>query len=118
MKKVVVSCFVLGLVIFSCDVPGKIELVNKTSEEAYYNVYSSGKSDTLNIKVVNKTILLYGFGHRWTKSTVYEYLNNVKKIEIISKSDSLVLEDKDKMMKFFLEKRKGLFNKRIKIVIK
>lgn len=107
------------LIINSCDIPGLLQVSNHTNNNIIFWVhYNNNEPKRLNISVEEETkYLIFGFGQFWTDDRIEEYVQQVSKIEIISKSDTLVLEDKIKLFQFLKKRRKGVFKSRIKIKV-
>lgn len=121
MKNKVIIIILVSLV--ACDIPGRIEIVNTSTKNAVYryiSVNKDGKSDSTNIYIsgLSGTAILFGFDHNWSDSKINEYLLPVKKIELITQSDTIVFTKKEEMFIFFKEHRKGFLKKTIKIKFK
>jgi hypothetical protein len=125
-ERVLISKVAAILLLFSaCDIPGKIELVNKSTTTAYYRVYSendSGKLDTSSIEISgiegnNQVSILFGFGHRWTDESINAYVSPIEKIELISQTDTIILNSNTELFSYFRNKRRGVFKRKIKITL-
>ena len=123
-KVFVALCLFSTLLLLSgCDIPGHIELVNKTESKVvyrYYQVLDNSQIDTVNIELLsvsgqNKAEIIFSFGQQWSDKRIKEYLDSVISIELISAMDTTILNDKEKMFYFFKERRKGLFRQTIRI---
>jgi len=60
----------------------------------------------------------FGFGQFWADYRITECVRGISKIEIITVSDTLILEDKTEMFNYFKKRRRGIFKRMIKIEIK
>ncbi|MCG8578295.1 MAG: hypothetical protein MI866_00160 [Bacteroidales bacterium] len=113
------------LLLNSCDIAGRLDIVNRTGETAYYCYYTQdnqGAKDTVLIEISggkgdNIETILMGFGHTWSKAQIKEYTNRIEKIEMVTGKDTTLLTDKSEMFDFFLAHRKGPFHKTVKIVL-
>jgi len=122
MKKKLTAIAFCFFVLTSCDIPGKIIIVNTTSKEATYRCLFSEKDSVIELKIKpdknhNKSGIFFGFGHRWTNNTIRQYVSTINKIEIFSSQDTLVFTDKEKIYNFFKTRRKGLFKDKIEVII-
>lgn len=107
----------------SCDVPGRLEIVNRTDQTAYYNylmVNDSGVVDTFNIEVqgMDEAGILYGFGWQWSDERIRDYSERIEKIELLSVNDTTVIESQAALEEFFTDNREGLFKKNVRVVFK
>lgn len=122
MKSFFVICLLL-VSFTSCDVPGRLEIVNRTDQTVYYNylmVNDSGVVDTFNIEVkgMGKAGILYGFGWQWNDEQIKDYSERIEKIELLSVNDTIVMNSQSTLEEFFIDNRKGLLKKNVRIVFK
>ncbi len=120
-----VLLLLIGIIIglSSCDVPGRLDIVNKTDRTATYSYYltnEAGVVDTFHIEVEgkNKSSILFGFGWRWTDEQISEYSKQLKKVELISGNDTLTLNSQSEIYDYFSDHRSGLLKKRVRIIFK
>jgi hypothetical protein len=122
MKASLVIC-VLLLSFTSCDVPGRLEIVNKTDQTAYYKyllLNDSGGVDTFNIEIqgMSRAGILYGFGWQWNDERITDYSERIEKIELLSVNDTIVMNSQPALEEFFTTNREGLLKKSVRVVIK
>jgi hypothetical protein len=116
-----VSIIALFICFSSCDIPGTILLINKTNNDAYFNIIvknNTEETDSIKISSSSSCVLLFGFGNFWTDSRIKEYIEPIHKMEIITKNDTTILTDKKIMFDFFEKRRRGVFKQTIKITLK
>ena|SRR5690606_24476483 len=124
-KKLFILCLLLIGFTSSCDIPGTIELKNRTEDRVYYQYYEknlNGQIDTISIELFSETgqnnaILAFGNGQFWKDPRIEEYFDSIEKIELITSKDTLVLTDKKEMFNYFKDRRKGLFKQKVSIII-
>lgn len=110
----------------SCDIAGRLDIVNRTGETAYYKYYTHEENehrDTILIEVSsargdNIETIMFGFGHKWSKMQIKEYLDWIERIEMVTENDTIIFTDKNEMFDFFLKHRKGVSQKTVKLVLK
>lgn len=122
MKRILFICVALVLFI-SCDVPGRLEIINKSDQTAYYTyllINEFGVVDTFNIEVLgmDKSGILFDFGWQWSDKQIKNYSEKIEKIELISVNDTIVMDNQAALEAFFKNNRKGFFKKKIQIVFK
>ena len=110
------------LFLFGCDIPGYLDVKNRTESNAYYLTYTEspdGRRDTVILEVPpNETKgILFGFGQHWTDERIREYLSQIEKIEIIKSNDTISMTNKKDMYQYLRRRRKGLFKQTLKIKI-
>lgn len=123
MKSSLIIICSLILAFNSCDVPGRLEIVNKTDQTAYYNyllVNDSGVVDTFNIEIqgMDEAGILYGFDWQWNDKQIKAYSEHIEKIELLSINDTIVIKSQVALEEFFMSNRKGLFKKNVRVVLK
>lgn len=122
MKSFQITCLLFAS-FTSCDVPGRLEIINRTDQTAHFNylvVNDSGVVDTFNIEVqgMSEAGILYGFGWQWNDEQIKDYSERIEKIELLSVNDTIVLKSQAALEEFFSKNRKGLFKKSVRIVFK
>ena len=106
--------------------PGTITIKNISEGEAIYRyevVIGNGSIDVVALEIpneekLNSATILFGFGQLWTNKRIREYVGTINFIEIVSPSDSIRLTDKNEMIKFFEDRRSGLFKNEVKVTIR
>ncbi len=122
MKSSLIICSLLVL-FTACDVPGRLEIVNRTDQTAYFKyllVNDSGVVDTFNIEVqgMGEAGILYGFGWQWNDEQIKDYSERIEKIELLSVNDTIVMNSQTALEEFFTNNRQGLFKKNVRVVFK
>ncbi len=120
------AMLLLALLFAGCDIPGHLLISNKTQEVVTYKEYASiPEGSASNFTVIlppirgkRKLDVLFGFGDFWTDKRIREYLSSVAKIEILSAKDTLVLAEKESMISYFQERRRGVFKQYINITVR
>ncbi|WP_157503114.1 hypothetical protein [Mangrovimonas xylaniphaga] len=112
-----------AIVLLGCDIQGRLEIVNRTNSSVTFKYYERNEANTIDtifmeVAPTGKGKFIYGFGWFWTKEQIQEYAQNISRIELISQSDTLFLNTKEAIGKFFIKNKKGLLNKRVKVVFK
>lgn len=107
----------------SCDTPGKLLIENKSKDTAIFRCEFSERDSIYEVKLgpaknENKVIIFFGFGNLWTDERIKEYVSSIKKIEIFSVSDSIILSEYGEKYNFFKNRRKGVLKDEIRIVIR
>ena len=122
MKKTTLYSLVLALTLFvSCDYPGLLELVNKTTDTIYITIYRheiNNITDTFKIVLPNKdqeTTFWFGYGHSWNNANIKNLVTNIEKIEFSTENDTIVISDKNHMFNYLRMHRKGIFKNVIKV---
>jgi len=126
MEKLFLLFIIIFFTFFSCDIPGRIELINLSGADALYVLYrekEKGQIDTLTIEISgiegkNKVGILSSFGETWTNEKIKEYFGSVQEMQIITTTDTIVFKEKEEMFNYFKERRKGVFNQTIRIKLK
>jgi hypothetical protein len=118
----------LILILFGCDIPGKITIKNISNYPAGYRfeVVEDEKLKEYNIynlsidsrQKSNEITIMFGFGKHWTDKRIKEYSESLSFLEITTYKDTTNIINKDELFNFFKERRKGLFKQEIKIIIK
>ncbi len=114
---IVCTCLVLG-----CDVPGVLRVENNSSGNALYITYQekpNGEIERVELELSKdaRKEVMFGFGQHWTDERIREYFSQIKKIELITQSDTIIMSEKKEMYKYFRKRRKGLFKQLVKIKI-
>jgi hypothetical protein len=129
-KKMISAINMLIIIMFcafsllSCDIPGKIEVINKSHNLAHLKIIQirqDGTYDTIDYEIVGanmetKTILMFGFGHRWSNKEIQNYTKPIVKMELITIFDTTVI-DKTELFSYLKASRTGLFKQDIRIII-
>lgn len=118
MKK---HLFVVILLTIGCDVPGIIEVDNSSGGEVIYLMLKEQDNNIDTIKLIvpdsEKRKLILGFGTEWTDDGIKEFISDVKKFQIISPRDTLVMTQKDDIYNYFKSRQKGSSKKKLEIKI-
>lgn len=122
MKSLILICALI-VSFASCDVPGRLEIVNRTDQTAHYNyilVNDSGVVDTINIEIQgkNEAGILFGFGWQWDDEQIKDYSERIEKIELLSVNDTIVMDSQAALEEFFTNNREGPFKKNVRVVFK
>lgn len=121
MKKTTRFLLVLIVTLFvSCDYPGLLELVNKTTDTIHIILYRHeiNNIDTLKVVLPNKgqeTAFWFGYGHSWNNKNIEDFITNIEKIEFITEKDTFIISDKNKMFNYLKSHRKGIYKNIIRI---
>ena len=122
MKQTTLFSLVLVLTLFvSCDYPGLLELVNKTTDTIYITIYRHEINNTIDtFKVVlpskdQEAALWFGYGHSWNNKNINDFITNIEKIEFVSEKDSLIISDKNEMLNYLKSRRRGIYKNIIRI---
>lgn len=116
--------YIVLLFLVSCDIPGRIEIINKTGASVLYRyeeTTSTGEKRVIDIMFngkKNDATILFGFGQFWTDARIEEYAQGIETIKIITASDTSTMKDQEEIFKFLRNRRSGIFKQVIKIVIK
>lgn len=122
MEQITHFLLVLVVTLFvSCDYPGLLELVNKTTDTIHITLYRheiNNTIDTLKVVLPNKgqeTAFWFGYGHSWNNKNIDDFITNIEKIELVTEKDTLIISDKDKMLNYLKSRRKGIYKNIIRI---
>ena len=112
----------LGLIVFSCDIPGLLNIINRTERPITYKIErivgDSIRVSSVDIPPGEELLQIFNFGEWWTDEMIEEYLSSYKSIEITSASDTIRLSNPEQMKIFFQQHRRGLLKANIRIKIK
>ena len=108
----------------SCDIPGRLIIVNKTNNEVKVNLstFPSGIAE-VDMSAIELTKeqprreFYYGFGG-FSEQEFEVLTESFNEVQIISATDTLKFVDKTTLKKMLPKKRTGLFKSKMKIVIK
>ncbi|HEY0055060.1 MAG TPA: hypothetical protein VGB63_06880 [Pedobacter sp.] len=119
MKYLAYICFFL----VSCDISAKLQIANRSKSTVQYRSTTelerdSNKVINIEISAFKKANLLFGFGQFWTDQRIEKYAQSSKRIDFITVKDTFTVSGQHEIGKFLKDKRKGIFNQTLKIVIK
>jgi hypothetical protein len=105
-----------------CDIPGILILENNSGSMVYYTIYFTEPIEEVNkleveINDKSKEELIFGFGNRWTEKRLKYFFSQIDSIEIITKKDTIIMQDKMEMYHYYKKRRKGIDNYIVKIKI-
>ena len=108
----------------SCDIPGRLIIVNKTNNKVKVNLstFPSGITE-VDMSAIELTKeqprreFYYGFGG-FSEQEFEVLTESFNEVQIISATDTLKFVDKTTLKKMLPKKRTGLFKSKMKIVIK
>lgn len=123
-KFIIISIFFLSLVFTSCDIQGRFTIRNKTKGEIAIKYYID-KQDSIVINQIilpdknniNECNMILGLGQFWTGAQIKEYISDIQKIEIITPTDTTILENKTDLYQYFKKRRKGILKNEMRIDI-
>lgn len=113
----IASAFVMG-----CDVPGYLEVHNKTDEVVRYVAYpdlSEGATDTVALEVPPRDVrgIMFAFGEHWTDERIREYIARVERIEVKEPSGTVTLRGEGELFAYYRARRRGLFKQGVVIKV-
>lgn len=118
-------CYFLITLFLGCDIPGKILIKNETQDDVIYRYYTketdeNAAIDTVSIHVPasSEKYIMLGFGNLWTESKLKSYVQKIKKIELITANDTMILKGEAEIYNYFKKRIKGMHKDEVQIIIK
>lgn len=125
MKRII-YILLFGTLLFSCDVPGRLVIVNKSDFDVIVNLDSfpagvaSRPFDMSAIHITQenpKITLYYGFGGH-NDQTLTELQESFKAVRYIDKGDTITIDDPEILGTMLPKRITGIYNAGLKMKIK